>query len=58
MRSYLDFFQDANYLQESDIYPLRDSYFEGIKVKIPYAYKKLLVEEYGDSSITNTHFRE
>jgi hypothetical protein len=51
-------FSDPDYLQENDIYPLRDSYFEGMNVKIPFEYKKLLEEEYGQASTTNTHFKE
>lgn len=42
--------------QESEIFPLRESYFEGVPVKIPYAYTDLLVAEYGPSSLTRTNF--
>lgn len=45
-------------LQESQIFPLRDSYFEDVPVKIPYAYADLLVEEYGVRSLSNTEFHE
>ena len=40
------------------MFPLRDSYFEGMPVKIPYDYKRLLVEEYGEKSITATFYHE
>ncbi|KAL9115661.1 MAG: hypothetical protein Q9227_000029 [Pyrenula ochraceoflavens] len=42
--------------QERDIFPLRDSYFEGIHVKIPYEYTWLLEEEYGKKALTVTMF--
>ncbi|KAJ6123197.1 hypothetical protein N7512_005662 [Penicillium capsulatum] len=45
-------------LQESQIFPLRDSYFEGMPVKIPYAYADLLVEEHGARSLSNTEFHD
>jgi hypothetical protein len=34
-----------------DIYPLKDTEFEGVAAKVPAAYKKLLVEEYGEQSL-------
>ena len=45
-------------MQESQIFPLRGSYFEDVPVKIPYAYTDLLVEEYGSRSLSNTKFKE
>lgn len=44
--------------QEKDIFPLRDSYFENIPVKIPYEYRWLLEEEYGKKSLTLTTFQK
>ena len=44
-----------NYLM-SDIFPLRDSVFEGVSVKIPYNYAELLEEEYGATALTETEF--
>ena len=48
--------KDKHAYLEQDIFPLRDSVFEGIRVKIPFEYSKLLVEEYGEQSLTNTDF--
>ncbi|KAI5305653.1 hypothetical protein KEM56_003747 [Ascosphaera pollenicola] len=48
--------KDYHRYQEDDLFPLRDSYFEGIPVKIPYAYNKLLIDEYGEKALTETHF--
>lgn len=43
-------------VQERDIFPLRDSEFEGQPVKIPYSYAWLLEEEYGKASLIKTYF--
>ncbi|OQE11810.1 hypothetical protein PENVUL_c002G00511 [Penicillium vulpinum] len=48
--------KDKHDYDESDIFPLRDSLFEGIPVKIPYAYTFLLEEEYGLRALTQTSF--
>jgi len=39
-----------------DLYPLRDSAFEGMPAKIPYAYDKILVEEYAETALTLTEY--
>src|SRR5690349_15691925 len=38
----------------SDIYPLRDTYFEGEKAKVPYSYNDILIEEYKTKALTAT----
>ncbi|KAH0562844.1 hypothetical protein GP486_002531 [Trichoglossum hirsutum] len=48
--------KDGHDYLESSIFPLRDSTFEGIPVKIPYAYVGILAEEYGKQSLTRTKF--
>jgi hypothetical protein len=48
--------KDGHRYDENDLFPLRDSQFEGIPVKIPYAYTKLLEREYGRRSLTLTNF--
>jgi hypothetical protein len=47
----------SRWAQEDDLFPLRDSLFEGIAVKIPYGYTKLLRDEYGGQSMTRTKFQ-
>jgi hypothetical protein len=42
--------------QLEDIYPLRETLFEGTKAKVPYRYKKILGEEYGARSIVLAQF--
>ena len=39
--------KDKHHYKYDDIYPLRNSLFEGIPVKVPFAYAQVLVEEYG-----------
>ncbi|KAF2469015.1 uncharacterized protein BDR25DRAFT_50386 [Lindgomyces ingoldianus] len=48
--------KDRHHYLEKDIFPLRDSVFEDMPVKIPYAYTELLEEEYGPKSLTKTDF--
>ncbi|KGY15871.1 hypothetical protein PABG_11113 [Paracoccidioides brasiliensis Pb03] len=35
----------------SDIYPMRDSMYEGVPARIPYKYYEILVKEYGPSAL-------
>ncbi|CAG8104666.1 unnamed protein product [Penicillium olsonii] len=48
--------KDKHHYDESDIFPLRESLFEGVSVKIPYAYTYLLEEEYSAKALTRTSF--
>jgi hypothetical protein len=48
--------KDLHWYRERDVYPLRDSIFEGVRVKIPFAYSELLEEEYGAKSLSRTRF--
>ncbi|KAI9773131.1 MAG: hypothetical protein M1840_008252 [Geoglossum simile] len=48
--------KDGHDYIESSIFPLRDSTFEGVRVKIPYAYVGILSEEYGKRSLVNAQF--
>lgn len=49
---------DTNLTQEKDLFPLRESVFEGTPVKIPYDYTWLLEEEYKKESLTRTTFEK
>jgi len=42
----------------SDIFPLRESVFEGVPAKVPYAYADVLVEEYSNQAILQTKFHD
>jgi hypothetical protein len=41
-----------------DLYPMRESLFEGVPALIPYAYERLLVDEYESKSLVLTEFEE
>lgn len=49
--------KDRHHYEENQIFPLRQSYFEDVPVKVPYAYTELLVEEYGSRSLSNKKFQ-
>lgn len=50
--------KDRHTYKQDQIWPLRESYFEDVPAKIPYAYVELLKEEYGAKSLTNADFHE
>jgi len=48
--------KNYHFYQYSDIYPLRDVYFEGVPAKIPYNYDEILIKEYKARALTVTEF--
>jgi hypothetical protein len=48
--------KDKHKYLERDIFPLRESTYEGLAVMIPYGYTQLLEEEYGAKALTNKDF--
>ncbi|KAL1798222.1 hypothetical protein ACET3X_002259 [Alternaria dauci] len=44
--------KDTHAYLSTQIFPLRQSTFEGVKVKVPYAYEEVLMEEYGSDALT------
>jgi LicD family len=42
----------------TDLYPMRESVFEGVPVKIPYKYGEILIEEYGQRALIAKQFEE
>lgn len=48
--------KDRHHYMFDDIFPLRESVFEGIQVKVPYAYSDLLIEEYSAYALTKVDF--
>jgi hypothetical protein len=41
---------------EEDLYPMRESTFEDVPAKIPYAYDKILIAEYAQKALTLTEY--
>lgn len=42
--------------QTSDLYPMRETMFEGVVAKVPYAYDKILKQEYKEKALVVTDF--
>ena len=40
----------------SELYPLRETVFEGVVAKVPYSYDKILVDEYQEKALVDTEF--
>lgn len=40
----------------AELYPMRESVFEGVVTKIPYAYDKILIDEYQEKALVVTEF--
>ncbi|KAF2688708.1 hypothetical protein K458DRAFT_293781 [Lentithecium fluviatile CBS 122367] len=41
----------------SDLYPMRETVFEGVPAKVPYSYDKILIEEYKEKALVVTEFQ-
>ncbi|KAF2679866.1 hypothetical protein K458DRAFT_393430 [Lentithecium fluviatile CBS 122367] len=50
--------KDMHQYLSNQIFPLRDTTFEGVPAKVPYAYQELLIEEYGGDSLVDTVFKK
>nr|OQO17588.1 hypothetical protein B0A51_14939 [Rachicladosporium sp. CCFEE 5018] len=46
--------KDNHHYMYDDIFPLRESTFEGVNTRVPFAYSDLLVEEYGPAALSKT----
>ena len=42
--------------QMKDIYPLRETAYEGVMAYVPYSYSKILIDEYEASSLVKNEF--
>ncbi|PGH32634.1 hypothetical protein GX50_04548 [[Emmonsia] crescens] len=42
----------------SDLYPMRESVYEGVPAKIPYKYDEILIKEYGHSALVVMDFED
>lgn len=48
--------KDKHRYKHSDIFPLRQTTFEDVAAKVPFAFANVLVEEYGSLALTTTVF--
>ena len=46
--------KDKHRYSNEDIFPLRDTMFENVPAKVPFAYSDVLTQEYGALSLQNT----
>lgn len=44
--------------ETSDLYPMRESMYEGVPAKIPYKYHEILIKEYGQSAMVVKEYEE
>ncbi|KAF2855124.1 hypothetical protein T440DRAFT_386529 [Plenodomus tracheiphilus IPT5] len=40
----------------AELYPMRETMFEGVRAKVPYEYDKILVDEYQEKALIETNF--
>lgn len=40
----------------NELYPMRETMFEGVMAKVPYEYDKILVDEYSVNALIRTEF--
>ncbi|KKA30160.1 hypothetical protein TD95_001168 [Thielaviopsis punctulata] len=43
---------------ENSIFPLRETMFEGVHAFIPYSFKDVIANKYGDKALTDTEFND
>lgn len=48
----------ADTTQDTYVFPLRDTTFEGFPAKIPFQYEEMLASEYGERALWDTKFNE
>jgi hypothetical protein len=42
----------------TDLYPMRESVYEGVPAKVPYKYSEVLISEYGRMALVATQFED
>ena len=48
--------KNAHKYRTKDLYPMRESVYEGVPARIPYAYDKILLEEYREKALVLTEY--
>lgn len=48
--------KNYHYYRTTELYPMRETMFEGVMAKVPYEYDKILVDEYQEKALTVTEF--
>lgn len=48
--------KNYHHYRTDELYPLRETMFEGVVAKVPYNFDKVLVDEYKEKALVNTKF--
>jgi hypothetical protein len=48
--------KNYHHYRTKDLYPMRESVYEGVPALIPYAYDKILLEEYNQKALVLTEY--
>lgn len=48
--------KNTHVYKAGDLYPMRETVFEGVRAKVPYAYAKVLLDEYHEKSMALTEY--
>ncbi|KAI1139523.1 LicD family-domain-containing protein [Hypoxylon sp. FL0543] len=48
--------KNAHKYRTAELYPVRHTEFEGVPASVPYAFDKILMDEYGSKSLVNTEW--
>jgi hypothetical protein len=48
--------KNYHHYRTDEIYPLRETMFEGVMARVPYSYDKILTDEYKETALVNTQF--
>ncbi|OLN81697.1 Protein MNN4-like protein 1 [Colletotrichum chlorophyti] len=50
--------KDGHEYRDTYLYPLLDTTFEGVRVKIPSKYREMLAAEYGEKALTDREYKD
>ncbi|CAO2648226.1 Nn.00g074930.m01.CDS01 [Neocucurbitaria sp. VM-36] len=48
--------KNYHFYKTEDLYPMRETMFEGVMAKVPYQYDKILTDEYTENALISTEF--
>jgi len=48
--------KNYHHYKTTDLYPMRESMYEGVMAKVPYAYDRILAEEYEEKALVVTEY--
>ncbi|KAK4690219.1 hypothetical protein P7C71_g6515, partial [Lecanoromycetidae sp. Uapishka_2] len=48
--------KNYHHYKTTDLYPMRETMYEGVVAKVPYAYDRILAEEYEEKALVSTEY--